>query len=238
MIKKILILYIIPIAVFGQLNSKFIYTIKVVDNKDSKMMELMESLSPYYKDKVKNIEFTLLTDNNKSSCFTINKESIPDDDGVKLFITMTEYTGQINQVEDSLFVEKNQDYLEKKITVKDTINKKWTITKDSKEIMGYKCYKATSEKIVINSVGIFKNDVIAWFCPQLPYQFGPMGYGKLPGLIFELQTKYALFGIINILINKENQICKPNKKNVFIDALEFEGIVQKSIENKRAMMRK
>jgi GLPGLI family protein len=238
MIKKILILYIIPIAVFGQLNSKFIYTIKVVDNKDSKMMELMESLSPYYKDKVKNIEFTLLTDNYKSSCFTINKETIPDDDGVKLFITMTEYTGQINQVEDSLFVEKNQDYLEKKITVKDTINKKWTITKDSKEIMGYKCYKATSEKIVINSVGIFKNDVIAWFCPQLPYQFGPMGYGKLPGLIFELQTKYALFGIKNILINKENQICKPNKKNVFIDALEFEGIVQKSIENKRAMMRK
>lgn len=237
MIRKIIAFYLLPLAVFGQLNSKFTYSINVVENKESKMMELMESLSQNYREKVRSIEFTLISDSIKSSCFSISKETIPDDDGVKLFLTMTEYTGQINQIKDSLFIENNQEYLGNKYTVKDTINKKWKITNESKEIMGYKCYKAIGEKVVINSAGTFRNDIIAWFCPQLPYQFGPMGYGKLPGLIFELQTKYALFGLKNILIKTDLPICQPNKKTTFISAKEFENIVLKSIETKRAMMR-
>ena len=237
MIKKLIAIYFFPLAVLGQLNSKFTYNISVIENKESKMMELMESLSPNYKDKIKSIEFTLLNDSNKSSCFLINKETIPDDDGVKLFLTMTEYTGQINQIQDSLFVEQSQDYFGEKYTVKSTINSNWKITQETKEIMGYKCYKAIGEKVVVNSAGTFKNDIIAWFCPQLPYQFGPMGYGKLPGLIFELQTKYALFGLKTILLKAELPVCEPNMNRIFISPAEFEKTVLKSIENKRAMMR-
>lgn len=237
MIKTFLAFYFLPIAIFGQMNSIFTYSISAIENKESKMMELMEAISPNYRDKIGNIEFTLVSDNSKSSCFSINKQSIPDDDGVKLFLTMTEYSGQINQDDSILYKEYEQEYLGKKFIVKDTINKFWKLTNDFKEIMGYKCFKATCEKVVINEAGTFKNDIIAWFCPQLPYQFGPMGYGKLPGLIFELQTKYALFGLKKLELKTQVSICKPNENNNFINTKDFEQIVLKSIENKRALMR-
>ena len=53
----------------------------------------------------------------------------------------------------------------------------WTITQDTKEIMGMACQKATGE---------FKGRVYdAWFCSQLPYSNGPWKLGGLPGLIIE-----------------------------------------------------
>ncbi len=237
MIKTFLIFCFLPIVIFGQTNSVFTYSITVVENKDSKMMEMMEAISPNYSDKVGTVEFTLISDTNKSSCFSINKQSIPDDDGVKLFLTMTEYTGQINQDNGFQYKEYEQEYLGKKFIVKDTINTFWKMTNDSKEIMGYKCFKATCEKVVVNAAGTFKNDIIAWFCPQLPYQFGPMGYGQLPGLIFELQTKYALFGLKKMELKTQALVCEPNEKSNIINAKDFEQIVLKSIENKRALMR-
>ena len=240
MLKIIFFLFLAPAFLFAQANSKFIYAITVIENKESKMMEMMESISPNYINLANSINFTLLTDrNNQSSSFKVIEKTIPDDASVKLFLTMSDYSGQINQKYDSLYIEKNFDHYYRKYTVKDTINKKWQIYSESKEKFGYKCYKAKCTKTVINEKGIFKNDVIAWFCPEIPFQFGPLGYGKLPGLIFELQTKYALFGIKSIVLDSNEAIMKVDNKRVLIKKEDFENIaLQHILERKLSLEKK
>jgi GLPGLI family protein len=70
------------------------------------------------------------------------------------------------------------------------INKKkiveWVITNESKMINGNLCYKAIA--FDIDYGGRYKNkfEITAWFCPKIPFSFGPVYYGNLPGLILEI----------------------------------------------------
>jgi GLPGLI family protein len=69
-------------------------------------------------------------------------------------------------------------YSDKLFGVEETLNDiNWTITQETKQIMGMDCQKAT---------GRFKGrDYEAWFSTQLPYSNGPWKLGGLPGLIVE-----------------------------------------------------
>jgi GLPGLI family protein len=70
------------------------------------------------------------------------------------------------------------------------IIKNWTITKETKLINGYLCYKAYRKE---NDF-----DVTAWFCPKFPYSYGPKESSGLPGLVFELNEKNTTFGLKSI----------------------------------------
>lgn len=87
--------------------------------------------------------------------------------------------------------------------IESTIDKDWVFTDEEKIIQGFTCYKAT---LVKENVGEDTNSyVIAWFCPELPFNFGPNGFGGLPGLILELQVadKY-IFGAKKIKLNDKS----------------------------------
>jgi GLPGLI family protein len=82
---------------------------------------------------------------------------------------------------------------------------------------------------------VFKYDFTAWYSPQLPYKFGPAGYGNLPGLIIELQGASFTYGVKKIdfygdVENKENEMPK-FKKLKLITEEEFEALA--AIEEKR-----
>jgi GLPGLI family protein len=67
----------------------------------------------------------------------------------------------------------------------------WSITTETKEIMGLACQKASGE---------FKGRVYdAWFCSQLPYSNGPWKLGGLPGLIIEAYDtkKEVIFNFVS-----------------------------------------
>lgn len=65
---------------------------------------------------------------------------------------------------------------------------KWTLTNIEQKIGGYNCYKAKTEKVIKKHNGdIHKIEIVAWYTPQIPVPFGPVGYGRLPGLIILLQ---------------------------------------------------
>lgn len=96
--------------------------------------------------------------------------------------------------------------------ITDHTNYKWTLTKESKKIENYTCYKATTIKEIKNEAGIFKRKVVAWYTPQIPLQIGPAGYNGLPGLILELQEKDNLYVARKINITPlETKIKKPTK---------------------------
>lgn len=88
----------------------------------------------------------------------------------------------------------------------------WKLENESKYIDNYLCYKANSEQVVVNSEGTFKHLIVAWYCPSIPFSYGPKGYVGLPGLILELQVRNITWGATKIeLSNVESIIEKPTK---------------------------
>ncbi|MFD2909964.1 GLPGLI family protein [Flavobacterium ardleyense] len=83
----------------------------------------------------------------------------------------------------------------------DSLQYKWTITSETKEINGYNCYKATTPQFGDNGAIASKYDITAWFTPKIPVPYGPNGYGNLPGLILELQSFYSVLYVKTIDLN-------------------------------------
>ncbi len=92
----------------------------------------------------------------------------------------------------------------------------WNITKETKQIMGYTCFKATA---MLQPELLKKDLVTAWFCPSLPFQFGPFSHAGLPGLILEVKQSYYTFYATEVnlspkSININPPKIKPNDREV------------------------
>lgn len=99
---------------------------------------------------------------------------------------------------------------------------KWKITQESKKINKFFCYKATAIKEIVNSKGVFKREITAWFTPEIPFPFGPSEFGGLPGLILEIESEKINYVLQKIILNPKNKITikKPNKGKK-MSAVEF-----------------
>ncbi len=91
--------------------------------------------------------------------------------------------------------------------VKSKVNYKWKTTGETKNILGYKCYKAIQVCDRCNE----KQAIVAWFALDIPIRFGPAGYGGLPGLILELKKYRYTLTADEIKFNKQVKITKPSK---------------------------
>ncbi|MEN8702538.1 MAG: GLPGLI family protein [Polaribacter sp.] len=109
---------------------------------------------------------------------------------------------------------------------------KWNITSLSKKIGRYKCYKAVTEKRIESSEGVSYHNVIAWFAPEIPFNFGPKGYGGLPGLILKLEEGNISFNLKNISNLKILDFEKPTKEKK-ISLKDFNLMAKKMYRNRR-----
>lgn len=75
---------------------------------------------------------------------------------------------------------------------------KWNITKETKEILGYKVYLATTTYA--------GRDYEAYFTPEVPIQDGPYKFFGLPGLILEIFDKKKDHHFLAIGISKGKKI--------------------------------
>lgn len=91
-----------------------------------------------------------------------------------------------------------KEFLEKTFIISDSINAKWVITDETKDILGFECFKA----LLLTEV---KDKIItAWFTNQILSPFGPDKFCGLPGLILEVNN-----GILNLICYKldfENKV--------------------------------
>ena len=82
------------------------------------------------------------------------------------------------------------------------LNWDWKITNETKEILGFKCKKATS-----NAFGYL---FIAWFTEDVAINAGPEKFDGLPGLILNLGTAYYEYAATEVQIEKDSiKIVKP-----------------------------
>lgn len=105
---------------------------------------------------------------------------------------------------------------------------RWEITKETKNILGYKCYKAFFHTDVPSlKRATMMTPIYAWFTPEISMKGGPTYFGNLPGLILELEAKSAHF--------IASSIDKTNKKLKNID-LEGNEVIS-FIENEKRYMK-
>lgn len=76
---------------------------------------------------------------------------------------------------------------EKKYLVEDTLKiAAWKLGTETKSILGYNCNKATLTTENKRDSVTVKNQITAWFTPDVYSPFGPEAFGGLPGMILAL----------------------------------------------------
>lgn len=81
----------------------------------------------------------------------------------------------------------------------------WEIDKQKTTVInGHKCVKASLKG---------DSSTVAWYCPDIPCQMGPNGFGGLPGLIMKLETTSATFQIkeLKLVADKPYKITSAQK---------------------------
>lgn len=159
---------------------------------------------------------------------------------VLIAIAMAEYenliysnsNNKINLFNNSI----NYGFKKNEFLVKDTIIDSWTLTNETKMIHGLNCIKATTLRTIIEPNRKLTKNIIAWFCPTVPVQLGPMGFGGLPGLILELNIDNILFGAKIINFNSlKKEITKPSIGKI-VYSKEYDGIkLLRNIENMKLL---
>ena len=166
--------------------------------------------------------FGLLINSSSSKFYQV-------DSGIENSFEMTaaksfaNYSGTIYNINGEKI--RQSELLGKDIYVNENQSEDWVLTTETKDIGGYLCYKATNTYTVVNPKRTVKFPLVAWYCPQLPYNYGPLGYGNLPGLILELQVRYIDYHLEKIDLN--------SKKSFNTDFLKKATIVTIEELNKR-----
>lgn len=231
--RKILLVLLIPICGFfaQQKNINVQYVVKIEDEKElfSKNPSLRQMFDNARKD-ASNLLFSLNI-NDSGSKFYENLILASSENNIKNSTLFTGYSGTTYQFSGSIF--KKMNYLENDIFVKEPLRSNWELHNETKIIDTYLCYKATSINRIDNGSGkIFNHPVTAWYCPKLPYRYGPNGYSNLPGLILELQVRNVVFGAKKIDLNSNIKIDLSFLQNVRTISLEDYNIrLEQNAEN-------
>lgn len=104
----------------------------------------------------------------------------------------------------------------------------WEISKETKKIDNYLCYKATYNfKYVARNNQIKTKTITAWFAPSLPFSYGPIEFHGLPGLILELNKDYTTYSAQKIVL-QDNDIKIDFPKGKTITKEEYDKAVLKN----------
>jgi GLPGLI family protein len=196
-----------------------------------------------FTDEDKEILFDLVYKKNKFS-FVQQNEGLNSDgkNKIDLSIIRAKSLGKFHTDIKKGVIQNEREDFGKNFIVEDSIKSiSWVITNEEKKIGEFNCIKATyTTNVTINQdIGqtlIKQKTVTAWFCPQLSYSAGPLGYTGLPGLIIELSDDLFVYTLKRIIFNNEGKLFTPKKGklisrkdyikeyNTLFDAYEYENM--------------
>lgn len=223
---KLFIFFISAISItFAQNNGRVTYKSFFSESEASE--ELKASNRMLYQEKLdeemmaKLLRFSL-DFNSEESIFYLSESMISDAENIstKKYITGLFYGY------DKIYTNKTTNELIEQLYYSfGTILKKreanfinWELQNESKLINGYLCYKATYTYIQKWKGREFPWKVVAWYCPSIPINIGPVRYSGLPGMILELTEKNIGYIVEKIeFFNKPITIKIPNEGEILKD---------------------
>lgn len=205
------IYFLLIFNIFSQ-NKSFEVTYKVGTSnpkltKKKKEIKILKDIEYQLKSNFNESTFKIIKKNSSSfeSNITIGRIASKDD----IFYRNIKNKESIKYV--SRFFDKGDSL------IKETFNKyDWKLSKESKKIGKYLCYKATAEEkyLSVSNGKYYKNYIVAWYAPEIPISFGPSNYCGLPGLILQVSKNNIHFIADKVIINtKDMKIEKPYAKN-------------------------
>lgn len=210
-------------------------SVKVVYNQAIKDSRITKSDSiKIFKD----LEYQLLCNTNESEFRIIEKMNSDASKSNRRFAarigaTSLQYRSLIDKEKIRFFNFLGDNYI-----VKLPFNEyNWKLTKESKKIGKYTCYKGVTFTTINTAKSKTKTityKVIAWYTPDIPLSFGPNGFDGLPGLILEVnwRNNYLIAKDINIKKLDDSKIERPNK-GIEMSSKEFETYVRETFLNKQ-----
>ena len=231
--KTIFILILIfKIGISNGQTKSGIVSYRIIFQKDSTLLKKSDRLSQLYDKAVKSSDkiYQELSFNQKISKYSII-DLIADDD-LKMAIAWCNCNKiYFEDIENKSIIFNNTNdasgiFKENEFIIRDSLKINWEITSESKNIENFKCYKATQIIKYKNLKGEFSKTVVAWFTPEIPFSFGPKGYGGLPGLILELHDKNIIYGASKINLSNEVKSIDLPKKGKIIKNEDFEKILK------------
>lgn len=232
---KILFFLLISFQVVSQTQNEYSiakvsYSVIIHQDRNSEIYKVQQKYFPDLVVKAEAIapelDFSLVF-NDSTSIFYLEKKLYSDVRAVSFAISNINYHGRIQQQPNHFITEELEEDFGKFLVSRPY--QEWELHDESKMIDDYLCFKATTFYTVTTPQGkVFKYNFTAWYTPQLPYQFGPAGYGNLPGLIIELQGARFTYGVKKIefyenLATKANEMPKLKKLKCITEE-EFEGL--------------
>lgn len=195
-------------------------------------------------------EFTLEFDNDESIYKVVEALDAPSamGGGVQIVVAGSGSESVLyRNTAENRFVNKT-DLFGKTFLIKDQIQAQdWTLTKETKNIGEYTCFKATRTETrtvmtAMSSEGgqddgsdseTTEQEVIitAWYTPMIPVGHGPSNYGGLPGLILEASdgSETILCSKIILNPNKGVNLDEPTKGKEVTQA-EFDEIMEAKMQ--------
>lgn len=178
------------------------------DSKQAKMFDTMldvayqQRFQLVFNNNISMFTFSSVVNNDQKSILTNNMSRV-------MFSSNT-----------NVYINKNENRIIKEMLegelIEDKLNEiKWNITNEQKKIGDYVTFKATHIIKYIGRRGDNKEKIVeAWFCPKLPYSYGPTLYYGLPGLILELTDLNTTYGMTKIVFNSQKKIKFPKGKKI------------------------
>jgi GLPGLI family protein len=94
----------------------------------------------------------------------------------------------------------------------------WTVTNNTKEILGFKCFKAVPKYLQDYDQRQLKGyPTEVWFAPSINKRGGPFKYSNLPGLILEVKAKSFHITALKITEIKEDKIVPKFDKQIITE---------------------
>jgi len=222
---KIIIIFILSLTIFnvnGQnkegvaiYNSQLYMSLNTdsIDDKDvkSNLSKILNQTN-----NSEELEFELKFSKEKSMFTYLQKLDNESNSNLNINLISAKNLGQIyTNIKSDEKVTYSKVFDKQFLIVENLSSQKWKLINESKLIGKYKCYKATTQKELYRRNGNRMIVVTAWYTPEIPLSFGPLGYGNLPGLIVELNEGNSFhYFLKSINYKKIPIIIKPSKGKI------------------------
>ena len=243
--KKVIIIIclFININLFSQKSFKsaeVIYTVKIAKEssfenplKPNRFRDFQKKMNNFSE----KLNYTLIFNENNSLFYLNSKLALDNED------KMTKLALAINKGDNIFFVDRKKNIiLEQKsflgddFLVQSSISElKWQLINEKRIIGKYTCYKAKLE-LKNNSPSRKKapfTTYIAWYCPDIPFSYGPFDFNGLPGLILEFSIKERTYLASTIKLKKESIVIDMPTKGKLVKKEELNTIGKEAFKYRK-----